>query len=182
MCLQCRRPWFNSWVGKICWRRDRLPIPVFLGFPCGSAGKESAYKVGDLRLIPGLGRSPGDGKSYPLQYSGLENSMGSIVYEVTELDATFTFTYCISEYWVYLTVISISSGSLYGISSSSITWELVRSANSWASPQTHWNTLGMGSSNLCFSKASRGLWCSAKFWEPVIYISSSQSWLCIKIT
>ena len=34
-------PWFDSWVGKICWRRDRLPTPVFLGFPCGSAGKES---------------------------------------------------------------------------------------------------------------------------------------------
>ena len=37
---QCRRPWFNSWVGKIHWRRDRLPTPVFLGFPCGSAGKK----------------------------------------------------------------------------------------------------------------------------------------------
>ena len=39
-----RRPQFNSWVGKIRWRRDRLPTPVFLGFPCGSAGKESACK------------------------------------------------------------------------------------------------------------------------------------------
>ena len=38
--LQCRRPWFDSWVGKIHWRRERLPIPVLLGFPCGSAGKE----------------------------------------------------------------------------------------------------------------------------------------------
>ena len=38
ICLQCRGPWFNSWVGKIPWRRDRLPTPVFLGFPCGSAG------------------------------------------------------------------------------------------------------------------------------------------------
>ena len=45
---ECRRPWFDSWVGKICWRRDRLPTPVFLGFPCGSAGKEYAYNVGDL--------------------------------------------------------------------------------------------------------------------------------------
>ena len=36
-----RRPWFNSWVGKISWRRDRLPSQVFLGFPCGSTGKES---------------------------------------------------------------------------------------------------------------------------------------------
>ena len=41
----------------------------------GSAGKESACNVGDLGLIPGLGRSPGEGKGYPLQYSGLENSM-----------------------------------------------------------------------------------------------------------
>ena len=45
------------------------------GFPCGSAGKESACNAGDLGLIPGLGRSPGEGKGYPLQYSGLENSM-----------------------------------------------------------------------------------------------------------
>ena len=62
---------------KIHWRRDRLPTPVFLGFPGGSAGKESACNVGDLGSIPGLGRSPGEGKGYPLQYSGLENSMDS---------------------------------------------------------------------------------------------------------
>ena len=52
--------------------------PPFLrkrGFPCGSAGKEYTCNVGDLDLIPGLGRSPGEGKGYPLQYSGLENSM-----------------------------------------------------------------------------------------------------------
>ena len=55
------------------------PTPVFLGFPSGSAGKESACNVGDLGLIPGLGRSPGEGKGYPLQYSGLENSIDSIV-------------------------------------------------------------------------------------------------------
>ena len=40
----------------------RLPSPVFLGFPCGSAGKESACSAGNLGLIPGLGRSPGEGK------------------------------------------------------------------------------------------------------------------------
>ena len=45
------------------------------GFPCGSAGKESTCNAGDLDSIPGLGRSPGEGNSYPLQYSGLENSM-----------------------------------------------------------------------------------------------------------
>ena len=71
--LQCRRPRFDSLVRKICWRRDRLPTPVFLGFPYGSAGKESICNVGDLGSILGLGRSPAEGKGYPLQYSGLEN-------------------------------------------------------------------------------------------------------------
>ena len=72
--LQCRRPQFDPWVGKICWRRDRLPTPVLLGFPCGSAGKESC-NVRDLGSIPGLGRSPGEGKGCSLQYSCLENPM-----------------------------------------------------------------------------------------------------------
>ena len=44
-------------------------------FPCGSAGKESTHNVGDVGSIPGLGRSSGEGKGYPLQYSGMENSM-----------------------------------------------------------------------------------------------------------
>ena len=48
--------------GKIPWRRNRQPTPVFLGFPGGLAGKESACNAGDLGLIPGLGRSPGEGK------------------------------------------------------------------------------------------------------------------------
>ena len=54
------------------------------GFPCGSAGKESACNVGDLGLIPGLGRSLGEGNGYPLQYFGLENSMDCIVHRVTK--------------------------------------------------------------------------------------------------
>ena len=78
ICLQCRRPQSNSWVRKICWRRDRLPTPVFLGFPGGSAGKESTCNEGDLGSIPGLGRSPGEGKGYPLQCSCLENFMDFI--------------------------------------------------------------------------------------------------------
>jgi len=48
-------------------------------FHGSSAGKESACNVGDLGLIPGLGRSSGEGKGYPLWYSGLENSMDCIV-------------------------------------------------------------------------------------------------------
>ena len=55
-----------------------------LGCPCGSAGKESTCNVGDLGSIPGVGRSPGKGKGYPLQYSGLENSMDCIVHGVTK--------------------------------------------------------------------------------------------------
>ena len=78
--LQCRRPGFDSWVGKICWRRDKPPTPVFSGFPCRSAGKESTCNAGHLGLIPGLGRSAGEGKGYPLQYSGLENSMNCTVH------------------------------------------------------------------------------------------------------
>ena len=70
--------------GDLCSRRDRLPTPVFLGFSCGSVGKESACNVGDLGLIPGLGRSPGGGKGYPLQYSGPENSMECTVHGVTK--------------------------------------------------------------------------------------------------
>ena len=56
------------------------------GFPCGSAGKEFACNAGDLGLIPGLGRSLflGEGKGYPLQYSGLENSMDCIVHGVAK--------------------------------------------------------------------------------------------------
>ena len=80
---ECRRSRFHSWVRMICWR-DRLPTPVFLGFPCGSAGKEFSCNMGYLSSIPRLGRSSGEGKGYPLQYSGLENSMDSIVHGVSK--------------------------------------------------------------------------------------------------
>ena len=70
-----------SWIGEIPWRVDRLSTPVFLGFPGGSAGKESACNAGDLSSIPELGRSPGGGKGYAVQYSGLENSMDCVIHE-----------------------------------------------------------------------------------------------------
>ena len=56
-----------------------LFLELLLGLPGGSAGKKYACNVGDLGLIPGLGRSPGEGNSYPLQYCGLENSMDCTV-------------------------------------------------------------------------------------------------------
>ena len=78
--------------------RNKLPTPVFLGFPCGSAGKESTCNAGDLGSIPALGRSPGEGKGYPFQYSGLENSMHCIVHGVaksqTWLSDFHSLTHC----------------------------------------------------------------------------------------
>ena len=56
------------------------------GFPCGSAGKESAWNVEDLGSILGLGRSPGEGKGYPLHYSGLGNSVHGVAKSWTRLN------------------------------------------------------------------------------------------------
>ena len=76
--LQCKGCGFDSW----------------LGFPGGSAGKGSDCGAGDLGWISGLGRSPGEGKGYPFQYSVLENSMDYVVHEVTKSQtqlSDFTF-------------------------------------------------------------------------------------------
>ena len=76
-------------------------LTSMVGFPCDSAGKESTCNVGDLGSTPGLGRSPGKGKAYPLQYSGLENSRDCIVHGVakswTQL-SDFHFTSMVDEY------------------------------------------------------------------------------------
>ena len=72
--------------------------PFPLGCPGGPAGKESTCNAGDLGLIPGLGRSPGEGNGYPLQCSGLENPMNrgacrGTVHGVAELDTTETLSH-----------------------------------------------------------------------------------------
>ena len=82
----CNAGLLDSWVRKICCRRDRRPTPVFLGFPCGSAGKESTRNVGDLDLIPGLGRrerlpTP---VSWPGEFHGLYNPWGLQESDTTE--------------------------------------------------------------------------------------------------
>ena len=69
---------FLGWEDPL--EKGRLPTPGFLGFPCGSAGKKSAFSAGDLGSFPGLGRSLGEGKGYSFQYFGLENSMDCIVH------------------------------------------------------------------------------------------------------
>ena len=71
----------NHWPFTSSWGGSKITGVYWLvGFPDSSVGKESACNVGDLGLIPGLGRSPGEGQGYPLQYSGLENSMDCIVH------------------------------------------------------------------------------------------------------
>ena len=62
-----------------------------MGFPVGSGGKESTCNVGDLGSIPGLGRSLGEGNGYPLQYSGLENSMDCIIHGVAKSQTQLSF-------------------------------------------------------------------------------------------
>ena len=68
LCFHCKGPRFDLW----------------LGFLDSSVGKESTSNAGDPGSIPGWERSPGEGKGYPLQYSGLENSKDCIVYGVTK--------------------------------------------------------------------------------------------------
>ena len=86
-------------------------------FPCGLAGKESACNVGDLGLIPGLGRSPGEGKGYPLQYSGLENSLNCIVHGVAKNQTQlrnfhFHFTFTVSSFRIWNSSAGIPSPPL----------------------------------------------------------------------
>ena len=71
---------------------------VHWGFPGDSAGKESTCNAEDLSSIPGLGRSPEEGKGYPCQYSGLENSMDCIFHGATELEQlSLSFTFMSTE-------------------------------------------------------------------------------------
>ena len=68
----------EDWLEK-----EQATLPVFLGFPGGSDGKESACNAGDLGSTPGLGRSPGEGNGNPLQYSCLETSMNRGAWQAT---------------------------------------------------------------------------------------------------
>ena len=90
----CRKKALLINLGKYCshiflsfhvWRCAHKCLSLAWGLPGGSAGKESACNAGDLDLIPGLGRSPGEGKGYPLQYSGLENIVHGVAKTQTQL-------------------------------------------------------------------------------------------------
>ena len=75
-------------------------LSIVWGFSGGSDDKASICSTGDLGSSPGLGRSPGEGNSYPLQYSGLENSMDCIVHGVTESDTTERLSLSLSQYGI----------------------------------------------------------------------------------
>ena len=100
-------------------------VCVYWGFPGGSAGIESTCNVGDLGLIPGLGRSPGEGKGYPLQYSGLENSMDCTVRGIAKsqtqlshfhfhmVHTLFFFLFFFAFLWYLLKAVGIFSTIMY---------------------------------------------------------------------
>ena len=89
------------------------------GFLCGSAGKESACNVRDLGSIPGLGRSPGEEKGYPLQYSGLENSVDCTVHRVakswTRLSDFHSHLHAILYHYTHSTVKSETIPKSFGL-------------------------------------------------------------------
>ena len=108
-------------------------------FRCGSVGKESACYAGDLRLIPGLGRCPGEGKGYAFQYSGLKNSMDCIVHGVTksraQLSNFFTSTFhCKAGHLIH-------GQELQGGARASLWWPFSTSISPLADHQLAW-TLG----------------------------------------
>ena len=111
-CRGCR---FDPWLGSknpTCLVAKKTHTHTHMGFPCGSTDKESACNAGDLGSTPGLGRSPGEGKGYPLQYSGLENAMGCMGSQ------RFRYNWATHTHSVLTTSISTS-------------WELVRYAEFW---------------------------------------------------
>ena len=92
--------------------KDRLPTSVFMGFPCGSAGKEPICNVGDLDSIPRLGRSLGEGKGYLLQCSVLENSMDCIVHGATKSRTWLSDFHSLLDIW-FVNIFSLSVGWLF---------------------------------------------------------------------
>ena len=120
---------FHHWVW--CWLWVSHIHMVWIGFPCGSAGKDAACNVGDLGLIPGLGWSPAEGKGYPLQYPSLENSTDCIVPGLTKCRtrlSDFHFTFVFPLYllcWEFLSQIHRVLVEVFSASIEMIIWFLL---------------------------------------------------------
>ena len=137
---------------------------IQLGFPDdGSAGKESACNVGELGSIPGLGRSPREGKDYPLQYSGLKNSMDCIVHGVTENQTQ------LSNFHFYIQ-------SLSSVSPSSKIYQ--ESTPSFVSPHCPLEL----SFQTCLKSASSSVFFISRMKFKLLSLkdSASWSWLCMQ--
>ena len=111
-----RPVWLTSATVK-SWKSMVLPPPTVWPLPHSSAGTESVCNAGGLGSIPGLGRSPGEAKGYPLQYPGLENSMDCIVYGVTKSwtrlsNFHFTWVWTYSKYRQTLSLLILMTKSL----------------------------------------------------------------------
>ena len=92
ICLQCRRPQFDSRLEKIRWRRDRLPTPVFLGFSGGSVDKESAHSAGDLGWEDPLrGERLPTSVFWPGEFHGLYSPWGCKELDTTEQLSLYVF-------------------------------------------------------------------------------------------
>ena len=133
----------------ICYASNYLYIIyiVFItiwGLPCDSAGKESSCNAGDLGLILGLGRSPGEQKGYPLQYSGLENSMDCIVREVAK-----SWTWVSNSHFAITILHTIYI--VLGVSHLKKWSVLVMSNSLWPHVLCQWNSSGKNTGVACHS-------------------------------
>ena len=104
MRLQCRRPQFDSWVKKNCWIRDRLPTPIFLGFPCGSAGKRIRLQSRRPGFDPWVGKIPWRRERLPTrvfwpgEFHGLYSPWGRKESDTTEWLSLHFTSYIIMVY------------------------------------------------------------------------------------
>ena len=118
---------------KLCKVQILISLAHILGFPGSSSGKESTCNVGDLGLVPDLGRSPGEGNGNPLQYSCLENSMDGGAWQATVLG--------LAKSWTRLSNFTLTFKG-YGVISSAILQALFSAVVSKPILQTHQNNPG----------------------------------------
>ena len=111
VCVCCGFTGYWSWLVRSYW----VHLFLSLGFPNNSVGKESACNARDPGSIPGSRRSPGEGRGYPLQYSGLEKSMDCIVHGVTKSWTRLSGFHFTSLSYLYILWHSVLKLALVGV-------------------------------------------------------------------